>query len=63
MELYQTLSALSKCEVIPAENKDLLILVTDTDSSSEEDRLQEKLQAIDSMKLLAMVSGFNTTKN
>ena len=63
MELYQTLSGLSKCEVIPAENKDLLILVTDTDSSSEEDRLQEKLQAIDSMKLLAMVSGFNTTKN
>ncbi len=62
-EVYQTLSSIEQCEVIPAENKELLIVVTDTNSSKEEDILQEKLQAIESIKLLAMVSGFNTTKN
>jgi len=62
MELFHTLSSIDQCEVIPAENKDLLILVTETNSSKEEDSLQGKLNAIDSIKLLAMVSGFNTSK-
>ncbi len=63
MELFQSLNSIEHCEVIPAENKDLLILITDTNDSSEEDSLQVKLEAIRSIKLLAMVSGFNTSKN
>ena len=58
--LVKELSALENCEVIPAENKDVLIVVTDTNSKQEEDKIKEQLETIASMKLLAMVSGFNT---
>ena len=63
LELIQTLSSIKHCEVIPAENKDLLILITDTESNSQEDNLQEQLNTIESIKLLALVSGFNASKN
>ncbi len=62
-ELTQVLLQLEQCEVIPAENKDILILVTDTDNKNQEALLKEKIEAISSLKLLAMVSGFNTPKN
>lgn len=61
-ELIKALEAINECEVIPAENKDLLVLVTDTQSKLEEDLLKQKLDTITSLKLLAMVSGFNTNK-
>jgi len=62
-ELIKALSSLENCEVVPAENKDLLILITDTQNNLEEDTIKEKLETIESLKLLAMVSGFNTPKN
>jgi nitrate reductase NapAB chaperone NapD len=62
-ELLQALSSLSNCEVIPAENKELLIVVTDTNNKLEDENLKEKIDAIESLKLLAMVSGFDTPKN
>ncbi|MEI6865400.1 hypothetical protein [Flavicella sp.] len=61
-ELMQTLTSLNYCNVISAENKDLLILITDTESNSQEDDLQEKLNKIKNIKLLALVSGFNASK-
>lgn len=61
-ELREELSSIDFCEVIPAENKELLILITDTENRQEEDLLKEKLDKIKSLKLLAMVSGFNTPK-
>ena len=61
--LLEVLSSIEGCEVLPAENKDILILVTETDSRQEEDVLKEKLDTIPSLKLLALVSGFNTPKN
>ena len=63
MELMQTLTSLNYCEVIPAENKELLILITDTESNDQEEVLQEQLHTIKSIKLLALVSGFNASKN
>ncbi|WNH10785.1 hypothetical protein [Thalassobellus suaedae] len=62
-ELIEALSSLSNCEVIPAENKDLLIVVTDTNDKLEDENLKEQIEAIDSLKLLAMVSGFDTPKD
>ena len=62
-ELVHSLSKLEECEVILAENNDLIILVTETSNKSQEDKLKEKLETIESLKLLSMVSGFNTTKN
>ncbi|CAM1349570.1 MULTISPECIES: hypothetical protein [Tenacibaculum] len=62
-ELIQVLSSIKECDVLPAENKDVLVLVTETETKAEEDILKQKLEAISSLKLLAMVSGFNTPKN
>ncbi|HZJ20672.1 MAG TPA: hypothetical protein VFD35_10020 [Pricia sp.] len=60
--LQQAFLGLEGCEVLPADNEDLLILVTETDSREAEDCLKKKLEAIPSLKLLAMVSGFDTPK-
>lgn len=62
-ELINALSLLEHCEVMPANNKDVLILITETENENEEAILKEKLDTIESLKLLAMVSGFNTPQN
>lgn len=59
-ELLASLSYIENCDVIPAENKEVLIVITETNNKEEEDSLKEKLDIIPSLKLLAMVSGFNT---
>ncbi|MCK5441959.1 MAG: hypothetical protein KAJ23_08720 [Maribacter sp.] len=59
-ELLSALSEIECCEVIPAENKDVIVLVTDTANEIEENILKEKLEAIESIKLFSMVSGFDT---
>ncbi|SEE51985.1 hypothetical protein [Tenacibaculum sp. MAR_2010_89] len=59
-ELITAISSITECEIFPAENKDLLVLVTETEDEIQETILKEKLDAIASLKLLAMVSGFNT---
>lgn len=62
-DLLEALSKIEQCEVIPAENQDLLIVVTETNSQEEEENLKEQIENIDGLKLLSMVSGFNTPKN
>ena len=61
-ELIKALQNIGECEVIPAQNKDVLVVVTETESKIEEDILKQKLESIESLKLLALVSGFNTNK-
>ncbi|MEW4922805.1 hypothetical protein [Algibacter sp. 2305UL17-15] len=61
-ELIDALSHINNCDVIPAENQDLLILVTETENKFEDENLKEQIEAIASLKLLAMVSGFDTPK-
>lgn len=61
--LVDALSAIDNCEVVPAENRDLLIIVTDTQDNIEDQKLKETIEAIESLKLLAMVSGFDSPKN
>ncbi len=59
-ELIKVLANFKECEVIPAQNKNILVVVTETQTKQEEDYLKQKLDALSSLKLLAMVSGFNT---
>lgn len=62
-ELLKNLSLFDSCEVIPAENEEILILVTDTKDKKDEEDLLEKIDALESLKMRSMVSGFNTPKN
>lgn len=61
-ELINALEGIDACEVYPAQNRELLVLVTETESKAEEDMLKQKLETIDSLKMLSMVSGYNTGK-
>lgn len=61
-ELIKAISQIEQCEVIPAENKNVLVVITETENDTQENKLKEKLESIQSLKLLALVSGFNTTK-
>lgn len=62
-ELLKNLSLLENCEVIPAENENILILITDTENQNEEKQLLEKIDALENLKLRSMVSGYNSPKN
>lgn len=61
--LKKAISLLEGCEIIPAENENLLVVVTDTLTDTEDKSLKEKIESLDSINLLALVSGFNTPKN
>ncbi|WP_136465246.1 chaperone NapD [Flagellimonas onchidii] len=61
--LTNELSNMQHCEVVPAENEEVLILITETDSKQEEEELKQNLEKISDIKLMALVSGFNTPKN
>ena len=56
-ELSSQLSSLTGCEVHSAANAELLILVTDTSTSEEEESLWENLQELPSLDRLDLVSG------
>jgi len=59
-ELIKILSTLKQCDIIPAKNENVLVVVTETENEIQESILKQKLEAIDSLRLLALVSGFNT---
>jgi nitrate reductase NapAB chaperone NapD len=56
-ELLKDLAALEFCEVTPAENENILILVTDTPDEATEKELQEKLKELKTLESLAMTFG------
>ena len=45
-ELMKALISLNQCEVVPAENQDVLALVTDTPNEKEEEILKEKIEVL-----------------
>ena len=56
-ELLNDLAALDHCEVMSAENEEILILVTDTPDEEKEKKLQRKLKALKSLQSLGMTFG------
>jgi nitrate reductase NapAB chaperone NapD len=56
-QLLNDLAVLDYCEVTPAENKEVLILVTDTPDEETEEKLQKKLKALKSLESLGMTFG------
>ena len=55
--LLDDLAALDHCEVTPADNEEILILLTDTPDEASEKALQKKLKALKSLESLGMTFG------
>lgn len=61
-ELVNELQQIENCEVIPSTNEELVILVTDTTDEFSDEKLLSEINQIKSLKMLSMVSGFQTEK-
>jgi nitrate reductase NapAB chaperone NapD len=56
-QLIRDLAALDYCEATPADNEEILILVTDTPDEEKEKALQKKLKSLNSLESLGMTFG------
>ena len=56
-ELLADLAALEYCDVTPADNQEILILVTDAPDEDREKELQIKLKKLKSLESLGMTFG------
>jgi len=56
--LVNELEAVPSCSVLPAENKDVIVLVTDTTSKEKENELMGQLENNILIESLSLVSGF-----
>lgn len=61
MELVlKKLYNLQNCEVIPAQNQNVLVVVTATDTEELDNNIYNQLLEIEGLKHLSLVSGFDT---
>ncbi len=51
------LSAIPGCQVFPAENRDLLLLVTETEGTEEEESLRETIESTPGVRALVLTFG------
>ena len=56
-DLKKQLASLPGCQVLPAENRDVIILITDTRSLTDEIHLQTSLKRIKEIQSLALTFG------
>lgn len=57
--LCTDLAALDHCRIIPAENQDVIVLITDTPDEATEEILQERLKNLQSLQSLNLAFGYN----
>ncbi len=57
VRVAERLDALPGCDVVSAENRDVLILVTDTPGLEEEGALRRKVEALDGIQALLLTFG------
>jgi len=55
--LAPRLAALPGCEVVPAENAEVLILVTETDGSEADERLRREIESLEDVQALVLTFG------
>jgi len=56
-DLLKDLSAIDYCEATPADNQNILILITDTPDEESEKALQKKLKGLETLESLGMTFG------
>ncbi|HHC79034.1 MAG TPA: hypothetical protein ENK46_04070 [Flavobacteriia bacterium] len=59
-ELLTELSMISACDIIASENEEIAIVITDTINAVEDEKIELQINSIKSLKMLSMVSGFET---
>jgi len=57
-ELVSELQELASCEVIPSTNKELIVLVTETESDHSDQQLLNTINSLENLKMMSLVSGF-----
>lgn len=58
-QLCSDLSALEYCEIIPSDNKEVVVLVTDTPDEKTEKTLRKTLKNLPSLQAISMTFGHN----
>lgn len=58
-DLIRDLQGIQECEVIPSTNEDIVVIVTETHDKQSDIALIEKLNNLESIQMLSMVSGFD----
>ncbi len=58
-KLCTDLAELDFCQVIPAENEEVVVVVTDTPDETSEKHLQETLKKLESLQSLSLTFGYN----
>ncbi len=61
-ELISELSDIQECDIIPSKNKEIVIVVTDTKNDLDDENIQIEINAIKSLKMLSLVSGFEANQ-
>ena len=56
-KLLEELEHVAHCEVVPSDNEDVLVLVTDTPDQTAEEELQKRLKGLKSLQCLSMTFG------
>lgn len=56
--LIEDIGGLSGCEILPAENKEVLVLVTDTEDEKEDKILLSQIESNRNIKHISLVSGY-----
>lgn len=60
--LSSEIAALDNCEIIPADNQDVIVLVTDTPDETAEEELQDNLKNLQSLQSLSLAFGCDTSE-
>jgi nitrate reductase NapAB chaperone NapD len=56
-DLLRELGGIEHCEVVPSDNEEVLVLVTDAPDQKAEEELQERLKGLSSLQCLSMTFG------
>ncbi|MGB3209779.1 MAG: hypothetical protein WBB19_03645 [Desulforhopalus sp.] len=58
-KLCADLAALAHCRIIPADNREVIVLITDTPDETTEELLQESLKNLQSLQSLNLAFGYD----
>lgn len=58
-QLLQTINSIAECEVIPSENKNVLVVITETLDDKQDKKLFQQLNSLPELQMLTLVAAFS----